>query len=43
MDAEESAADVKPRNYVRDALAALIAGNPIATPETPQRGCAVEY
>jgi hypothetical protein len=43
MDAEESAAGLKPENYVRDALAALIAGTPVATPETPQRGCAVEY
>jgi hypothetical protein len=41
MDPEEAAAE--PRNYVRDALAALIAGTAVTTPETPQRGCAVEY
>jgi peroxiredoxin len=43
MDAEETAADPTPQNYVKNALAALIAGAPVPKPETAQRGCAVEY
>ena len=43
MDAEESAENTEPRKYVQEALAALLSGAPIATPESAQRGCAVEY
>lgn len=42
MDAE-AAADAEPQNYVREALAALLSGAPIAIAESAQRGCAVEY
>jgi peroxiredoxin len=43
MDAEESADNTEPRKYVLEALAALLSGAPVATPESPQRGCAVEF
>jgi peroxiredoxin len=43
MDAEQTAANPQPRNYVQEALAAMLSGAPVATPESPQRGCAVEY
>lgn len=43
MDAEESAENTEPRNYVQEALGALLSGAPIAIPESQQRGCAVEY
>jgi hypothetical protein len=43
MDAEQTPDDTQPRNYVREALAALLSGAPVATPESAQRGCAVEY
>jgi peroxiredoxin len=43
MDTEATPEHADTQNYVRDALAALLSGAPIATPESPQRGCAVEY
>ena len=43
MDAEVSAENPEPRKFVQEALAALLSGSPVATPESPQRGCAVEY
>jgi peroxiredoxin len=43
MDTEETPEHAETRNYVQDALAALLSGTPVATAESPQRGCAVEY
>jgi alkyl hydroperoxide reductase subunit AhpC len=41
MDDENS--DARGRNYVHDALDALLAGGAVPVTETQQRGCAVEY
>lgn len=43
MDEEITPAHPDSRNFVHEALDSLIAGTAVATPETPQRGCAVEY
>jgi peroxiredoxin len=43
MDTEQTPELTETRNYVQAALAALLSGTPVATPESPQRGCAVEY
>jgi peroxiredoxin len=43
MDDENSTAGTDVKQYVRDALDEVAAGRPVATPETAQFGCAIEY
>ena len=43
MDDENSADQLQPRNYVRDALDDLTAGVTVRQPETKPYGCGIEY